>query len=948
MREKLILTPLLEAAALILTVALAGPAATAQTCEIPPYPREQTTLENGLRIVAVRTPSPNVVTLQITVHTRPASKEASSGLPHVFEHMLRRGTAAYPASRYDEVLRLANARQTAETADDRTTFQTVLTKDDLDRILEMEADRFQNFVLTERDFLDQASAIHAEYQRTAESPVFRLFETQRENAFTTHPYRHGKFGGRREGGNLLTQFNEAKAFFERWYRPENTTISLVGDVDPQSATKLVERFFGSWKQGSAAVRAEIPAEPEPKRRVVDHVWWKEPTPSWVTIAFHAPRFSDADFAAMDLLLEAYFGPGSDLYRRLVIEEEKVDLFGHDLPAAADPHLATIYARLNHPKDLVYVRDLILATVAEARERTPSAERLAAVKANRHYSLLSDIGTAHGTAAAIAPRLRLPDPFESLKDFGCERASLTPAGIQSVAARYFTDERLVITTLSHALRQLPLPEAPAIRAAGRGTSAPAPSSSSEPSISVQKTASPLLEAKLVFAAGSGRDPIGKEGLAALTARMIAQGHPISRSADETRDELYATGGSISVQVEKETATFTLRAHRDQWRSLLDAALPLILEPAFDRADFLALRDRQQKAFDRLVVDELNFSRELLQRRAFFATPYGHPATGSDDGLATATLRDVRRFFENHYTKGNLTVGVSGDVPDQIVPTLRQRLEPLRSGSSPALSVASYAPLGLMVDIFEDPGAEKTTLAVGFPIAVTRGHKDFAALALATMVFGDPRSVESRLHDRIVRSRDLASIASARIEQTPSVQQRINDPLVLRRASLFEVNLTSVDPKNANMALRTVLFELTKFIRDGVSEQEFMRARDILIKEIALAESDSSRWLGDELDERWYGGTGWAEIRQALSRLSRADVNKAIREHLQSRNVLAVLVTDGREQRLEMRKPSPPAISYREKKAKSLLDEDAVIAAMPLELEQEDVRFYTMQDLQEQGW
>lgn len=936
-----------KTAVVILLMTFCGRVAVAQNCDVPPYAHEQKVLGNGLHLIAVRTPGPNRVTLEITIHTREALP-GNSALPHVLELMVRRDRADDVARRAN-ILRTAGARESSSTSDDRTTFHTVFAKDDLADVIRVEADRFLRAQISEADYRDVLSSAQDEYRHAIENPVFKLFERQREKAFSAHPYRYGTFGNRQDIAKLPDQYSAAKSFFDRWYKPEHTTVTLVGDVDPHAAIDLLEQNFNSWPRGSAKT-SDVPAEPPQKTRVVEHVWWKTNTPAWVTVAFHSPAYSDdsRDFAAMDLLLEAWFGRGSDLYRRLVVDEEKVDLLGIDLPPAVDPHLATIYARVRNTKDLTYVRDLILATAARAKRETLPAQLLAGAKTNLQNSLLRDLRSADGTMAALGPRMQFADPYASLARYACKRASLTERDLHEVADRYFIDQQLVVTTLSHALRQLALPQPPTLDAAMMNAPPAATTPGADLDVTVVKTASPMLELKLVFAAGSGRDPIGKEGLAALSAAMIANGHPASQSAVASSDALYAAGISVSGQLEKESATFNFTAHRDAWREILDVALPLVLDPALDRADFLTLRTRQQQSIDRFLVDETAFSRELLQRRVFFAGPYGHPAVGSDDGLATSTLRDVHAFIDAYYRTGNLTVGVSGDVPDEFIVALRQRLAGLRSGTSPAGPIKPSVPLGIAVDVFEDPGVEKSTAALGFGLDVTRSQEDFAPLAVAALVFGDPQSDESRLYERIVHTRGVASTVGARIEQTPSIMQRINDPLVRRRASLFEVNLGGVDPKNLNMTLRLVVFQLRRLIKDGVSDAEFTRARDVLIKEIELVEGDSSRALGDELDARWYGGTRWVDLRAALQRLTVADVNRAIREHLQAANLfVAVVAKDGREQRLQLRKSSP-SFTYRETQPKKVLDEDAALAAMPFDLEAEDVRFFTMEDLQEQGW
>src|SRR5581483_2060199 len=147
------------------------------------------------------------------------------------------------------------------------------------------------------------------------------------------------------------QLEYSRVFFDRWYRPEYTTLVLVGDVTPERALPLVERYWGGWQRGSYV--AEIPQEPPPAGPVVAHVPWESPTLPWVTVSFHGPAFSASapTYAATELLVDLWFGHTSDVYRRLVEEEQTVDQLVALAPETVDPGLITIAARVKRIADV---------------------------------------------------------------------------------------------------------------------------------------------------------------------------------------------------------------------------------------------------------------------------------------------------------------------------------------------------------------------------------------------------------------------------------------------------------------------------------------------------------------------------------------------------------------------------------------------------------------------
>ena len=160
-----------------------------------PYPYTVDDLDNGLRLVTVPTDYPNMVALYIVVQTgsRNEVEPGKSGFAHFFEHMMFRGTKAYPPEKYQAVMTRAGARTNAYTTDDYTNYHATFAKEDLAQILEMEADRFQNLAYREEDFKTEARAVLGEYNKNSASPVNKLIEVQRDHAFTTHTYKHTRW-----------------------------------------------------------------------------------------------------------------------------------------------------------------------------------------------------------------------------------------------------------------------------------------------------------------------------------------------------------------------------------------------------------------------------------------------------------------------------------------------------------------------------------------------------------------------------------------------------------------------------------------------------------------------------------------------------------------------------------------------------------------------------------
>src|SRR4029079_4294274 len=159
--------------------------------------------------------------------------------------------------------------------------------------------------------------------------------------------------------------------------------------------------------------------------------------------------------------------------------------------------------------------------------------------------------------------------------------------------------------------------------------------------------PLLRFKLLFRVGSAHDPVGKEGLAQLSAAMIAEAGSERLRIDEITRALFPLAATFSAQVDREMTVFTGVTHRDNLARFLDVVLPQLLTPGYREEDFVRLKEQQKNELliDLRANNEEELGKERLQQLVFAGTPYGHPTQGTASGIGAIGLDDVRGFIRS---------------------------------------------------------------------------------------------------------------------------------------------------------------------------------------------------------------------------------------------------------------------------------------------------------------
>jgi len=449
-----------------------------------------------------------------------------------------------------------------------------------------------------------------------------------------------------------------------------------------------------------------------------------------------------------------------------------------------------------------------------------------------------------------------------------------------------------------------------------------------------SSSPLVSLRLLFNVGPASDPKGKEGLAALTASMISDGGSRAMSYEQIVEAMYPIATEFHSQVDKEMTVFYGATHVNNLQKYYQIISGMLLDPGWREDDFKRVRE---DAINFLKVNLRGNNDEELGKEALYSFiyeghSYGHQNTGTVVSLEKLTLDDVKKFYRDNYTQANFVLGVAGGYPKEFAARIETDFAAkLPPGRPTKVNLRQPEKInGLEMQVI-DKDTAGTAISLGFPIPVVRSDPDWPALLLAQSYFGQHRSSNSYLYQRLRAIRGLNYGDYAYIEYFPRGMFQFHpDPNLDRQQQIFQIWIRPVELKNGLFTLRAALYELNKLVKNGMSAEDFEATRQFLTKYVNVLTKAQDEQLGYALDSKYYDIPNFNDyVRGALAKLTLEDVNRVIKKYFQADNVKIVVVTKDAEafkQAAMSNKASP--ISYTQPPPKDVLDEDKIIESYKL--------------------
>lgn len=413
-------------------------------------PISQTTLSNGMKVYVLENHRAPIATFQIWYRVG-ASDEPNglTGISHVLEHMMFKGTQKNPGSTFSEKVTLAGGEQNAGTSADYTVYYQTMAADRIALSFELEADRLSNLVLKPEDFEKEIKVVKEERRmRTENNPQALTMERLNATAFVASPYHHPVVGWMRD----LEQMTLADVvkWYQQWYKPNNAFILITGDVQPDAMFKLAETHFGSIPAGNPITRKQFSSEDNiGLRRLSVSLPAQLP---WLAMGYLAPALTAADqkdIYALIVLSNILDGGESARFETSLVRDKKL---ASSIGLAYSPlnrydDLLLMYATPTQGTSLEALEAAIFAEI-EAIKTTPvSADELKRVKTQTVAGDVFMRDSLYSQTQRLGLIVNLNLPLSLIDTYVKAIEAVTAEDIQAAAQKYLTRDRLTIATLT---------------------------------------------------------------------------------------------------------------------------------------------------------------------------------------------------------------------------------------------------------------------------------------------------------------------------------------------------------------------------------------------------------------------------------------------------------------------------------------------------------------------
>ncbi|MBL8486884.1 MAG: insulinase family protein [Rhodocyclaceae bacterium] len=424
-------------------------------------------LSNGLRVIVKEDRrAPTVVHM---VWYRAGSideKEGTSGVAHVLEHMMFKGTRQVAGGEFNKRVAEAGGRDNAFTSRDYTAYFQIVPKRALPEMMSLEADRMANLLLTEKDFKSEIQVVMEERRmRTEDNPQALVYEALNSVAFQAHPYRRPIIGWMDDLEHMT--WKDARDWYDHWYAPNNAYVVVVGDVDREEVFRLAEKHYGPV--GTKDLPERKPRN-EPPQTGVKRLVVKAPAElPYLSMAWKMPKLLDVDKDrepyALEVLAAVLDGHEASRFARNLVRGQKI------AQSAGAGYDATLRGEAQffldgQPALGRTVADLEAALRGEVRriqEEGVSEEELARVKVQtvaaqvyKRDSLMAQAMEIGGTEASGQSWRDIDRLLDRIR-------SVTADEVRAVARKYFVDDTLTVAVLEPQPLDGAKPRKPAVAA-----------------------------------------------------------------------------------------------------------------------------------------------------------------------------------------------------------------------------------------------------------------------------------------------------------------------------------------------------------------------------------------------------------------------------------------------------------------------------------------------------
>jgi zinc protease len=813
-------------------------------------------LPNGLTVLIRRDTSAPVVAIVTYVKAGYFDEtDDIVGIAHVLEHMFFKGTPTRGVGEIAKQTKLAGGYLNAHTIYDHTSYYAVLPSSGFLEGLEVQADAYANSLIDERELAKELEVIIQEAKRKTDNPPALAVETLYELLHDRHRMRRWRIG-REEGLRQLTR-EQLAGFYRNFYRPSNTILSIVGDVDVEETIAHVERLYGALPGDGVTRSIGLCEDREPGfryREMAGDIAETQLVLGWRTVRAGAPDSALLDLAATTL----GSGRASRLYRAVRERGLAASVSAYDY-GTSEVGVFVVHAE-TQPENTIAAARAIWAQLGELRATGPSEQELERARRLYESRWVRRFETMEGQANYLAEWEAMGD-WRMGDEYLEQLMSATPRDVRDAIRRHLDTEQASVVVYRPQSAPVVAPSAADLRQQlGLGappldpetpvpprqppviSSAPVREQEVEgvavyrtpngvPILVRRKPGAALASIGVLVAGGACNEPADEAGLTTLMARTSTKG-TATRTAAQLAEEAELLGGSIGTAVAAESFGWSISVPNARAAAAAELLADVVQRPAFPEDAFenertVALADARM-----LRDDMYRYPVRLLVEKAFAGHPYGQPASGNETTLRNIGIGRTIEWHSRRVMQAPAAIAIVGDVdPDEAAAMLATEFAELQWEEPEIVSAPSW-PTGIERNEASREKAQ-TALAIGFP-GPSRGDDDrYVAAIIASVASG----LGGRFFDEL---RDRQSLAYT-----------VNLFGVDRRAAGMFVSYIATSPEKEEVARAGLLNEFAKLRETPVTADELRRAQRYAIGTHAIRQESSSALLADVLDAWIFG-------------------------------------------------------------------------------------------------
>jgi len=740
------------------------------TLEVPQLKFEKYKLDNGLEVILSEDHRLPMVAVNLWYHVGPANElPGRTGFAHLFEHMMFEGSRHVPGSSHFHFLEAAGASDINGTTDfDRTNYFETLPSNQLELALWLESDRMGYLPdkLDQANLSNQQDVVRNERRQSVENAPYGVVE---EGLFhqlfpKEHPYY-----GEVIGSHLDIQsakLEDVRNFFKLYYAPNNASLAIVGDFNPEKAKELVEKYFGPLKRGEDVpkIKAHTPPITTERHAVFqDNVQLPRVYMGWLTSPIFKPGDAEADLSATIL----GGGKSSRLYKKLVYEKQ----IAQDVAVTQQSLiLGSVFEVQVTAKAGVKPEDLEKAVNEEMdtfRKEGPTAAELARARNVLESRIIAGLETLGGFGG-VADRLNSYNHYLGTPDFlAADIARYENASKESIQAfaqgQLNGNQRAVVYGLPGKQdlgAEVATPKAPEKDPSKNNgepvnadaewrKDAPKPGVASALHLPVpekfklangltvlysERPGLPLVAANLVMHAGSGVNPVDRPGLAGMTARMLQQG-TATRSALQIADRAADLGATLNSGAGTDTTGISTRSLSRSFPEALELLADVALHPSFPQSEIERVRSEWLTSIVQEKDDPFTVATRILDASLYGPHhTYGYPDSGTTESIKAISRDDLEHFWKQNYFPDDAALVVTGNIKlAALKPLLEKHFGAWKPGRPAPAALGTPETTDAKLILVDRPEAPQTTL-VCFSMGLARSTPDYAPVEVMNTDLG----------------------------------------------------------------------------------------------------------------------------------------------------------------------------------------------------------------------